>query len=331
MLQKGVYNAVKICLNVRSNDRVVIVGDHSAREVDEALRDEARTITKDVLVLKIEDYGKRPIREFPRKLRDDIAAFAPTVSIYAAGALEGELDVFRMPLVMFLTETLNCKHAHMVGITKQVMAMAMSEDYNKLSDICRKVFDTVSTAKEIKVTSPKGTDITAVFDPALKWINSNGIIERGRKWQNLPGTEVYTCVKDINGTIVADEAGDYFAGKYGVFSDSVTFKIKEGYVWDVACRDKVIEKEIKQYIFTGPFCNRIGEFAFGTNVGLTKLVGNFLQDEKYPGVHIAIGHGYPKQTGASWDAPKHLDVIPLDVSVFVDGKEFMKNGRFLFE
>jgi hypothetical protein len=31
---------------------------------------------------------------------------------------------------------------------------------------------------------------------------------------------------------------------------------------------------------------RVGEFALGTNTGVTQMIGNLLQDEKVPGVHI---------------------------------------------
>lgn len=74
----------------------------------------------------------------------------------------------------------------------------------------------------------------------------------------------------------------------------------------------------------------MGEFAIGCLLGLKKLIGNLLQDEKFPGVHMAFGHPYPEITGQkSWDAPSHIDVIPLKVSVKVDGKPILKNGKFI--
>jgi leucyl aminopeptidase (aminopeptidase T) len=45
------------------------------------------------------------------------------------------------------------------------------------------------------------------------------------------------------------------------------------------------------------------------------IIGNLLQDEKFPGVHIALGHGYPEKTGSP--------------SVEVEGKAIMRDGKFL--
>ncbi|MBN1283312.1 MAG: aminopeptidase, partial [Proteobacteria bacterium] len=73
---------------------------------------------------------------------------------------------------------------------------------------------------------------------------------------------------------------------------------------------------------------RVGEFAIGTNVALTKLIGNLLQDEKFPGVHVALGSPYPDKTGASWESKAHNDGVMRDPTVVVDGSTIMERGRF---
>jgi leucyl aminopeptidase (aminopeptidase T) len=78
-----------------------------------------------------------------------------------------------------------------------------------------------------------------------------------------------------------------------------------------------------------PNSNRVGEFAIGTNVGLTEIVGNFLQDEKFPGVHIAFGDPYGFETGADWECPSHVDALASHATVAVDGRQIMENGHFL--
>jgi leucyl aminopeptidase (aminopeptidase T) len=76
---------------------------------------------------------------------------------------------------------------------------------------------------------------------------------------------------------------------------------------------------------------RVGEFAIGTNIGLSRLVGNLLQDEKMPGVHIAFGRPYPEETGATWTSSVHVDLVPARCSVLMDGDIVMSDGRFDFE
>ena len=94
-------------------------------------------------------------------------------------------------------------------------------------------------------------------------------------------------------------------------------------------RHPEIRAEIEAYLSQSPNSNRAGEFAIGTNVGLTTIVGNFLQDEKFPGVHVAFGDLYGHQTGADWECPSHVDVLASRADVWVDGRQIMEDGRFL--
>jgi leucyl aminopeptidase (aminopeptidase T) len=93
--------------------------------------------------------------------------------------------------------------------------------------------------------------------------------------------------------------------------------------------DGQLSADISEYMAQHPNSNRTGEFAIGTNVGLSRIVGNFLQDEKFPGVHIAFGNPYGFETGADWDCPSHVDVLASHATVSVDGRAIMENGRFL--
>jgi len=62
---------------------------------------------------------------------------------------------------------------------------------------------------------------------------------------------------------------------------------------------------------------------------LTSLVGNLLQDEKLPSVHVAFGDPYRDETGADWQSRTHIDAIMKNATLRVDGTTLMKNGRFL--
>nr|MBA2677348.1 aminopeptidase [Ktedonobacteraceae bacterium] len=93
--------------------------------------------------------------------------------------------------------------------------------------------------------------------------------------------------------------------------------------------DAVVAQEVRDYLFSVPNGNRAGEFAIGTLTSLKHLVGNLLQDEKLPGLHVAFGNPYPQFTGADWDASIHVDVIPTDCDIEVDGQLIMHHGQFL--
>ena len=110
----------------------------------------------------------------------------------------------------------------------------------------------------------------------------------------------------------------------------VRLRVKGGRVASVSMPGHAeIQAEIEAYLEQGPNANRAGEFAIGTNVGLTRITGNFLQDEKFPGVHVAFGDPYGFETGADWSADSHVDVLASRADVYVDGRQIMAAGRFL--
>ena len=78
-------------------------------------------------------------------------------------------------------------------------------------------------------------------------------------------------------------------------------------------------------------CARVksGERAvIGTNIGLTKLIGNLLQDEKFPGVHVALGDPDSDKTGADWASKARNDGLMRNPTITADGRGIMKDGRF---
>ena len=61
------------------------------------------------------------------------------------------------------------------------------------------------------------------------------------------------------------------------------------------------------------------------------MIGNILQDEKFPGLHIAFGNPYGHHTGAPWYSSTHIDVVGTRFDIWVDGQQIMEKGRFLIE
>jgi leucyl aminopeptidase (aminopeptidase T) len=73
--------------------------------------------------------------------------------------------------------------------------------------------------------------------------------------------------------------------------------VKDNRIADLQCDNKELLEEFRAYTSTDENSNRVGEFAVGTNTACTDIIGNILQDEKIPGIHIAFGHPYAEHTG----------------------------------
>jgi leucyl aminopeptidase (aminopeptidase T) len=325
-LQLGAENAVR-CMGVSASDRVLIITDLERENIAKRVAQAATARHAEVTVRFLEDYGERPLMAFSEALRQDIVEAQPTVSFYIATAKPGEI-AFRLPLLPFLVKDLQVRHGHMIGITEALMAEGMCADYDEVFSLTNQVYDLVRNAQTIHVTSVKGTDVTATFNKDWKWIPCHGrYAEAG--WGNLPEGEVFTAPASVDGVLVCDVLGDFFSAKYGVLEHPVTFVVKDGYVTDVACEDEEVARDVRDYLFSTPNGNRAGEFAIGTLTSLKKLVGNLLQDEKMPGLHVAFGNPYPEFTGADWSAKIHVDVIPSVCTIEVDGRLIMRDGEFL--
>ena len=100
---------------------------------------------------------------------------------------------------------------------------------------------------------------------------------------------------------------------------------------EVSSDNKELEQEFWAYTHTDENSDQVGEFAIGTNIELTHVIGQILQDEKFPGIHIAFGNPYGEHTGAKWYSSTHIDVVGTKFDIWVDGRQIMEKGRFLIE
>ena len=331
-IEQGVKQAVENCLRVKASEKAVVITDKETFEIGSALKAAIEKITGEVQFFVMEDFGERPI-DYPPAI--DEAIRAADVSVYAARGAKGELQTFRMQMLNAVEANSTLRHAHMIGITPQIMEQGMCSDYSEIQRISRLVYEKVKNAREIRVVTGKGCDFTAEFSPKLKWIISDGHITPGY-WKNLPDGEVFTSPTNVNGTVLFDGClGDFFAERYGSLEHQpVIIEVADGRAIreSMQCNNEALLKEFSEYLFeTDPNSNRLGEFAIGTNTGLTELIYNLLQDEKFPGIHVAFGSPLPGKTGADWNSKAHVDGVIKNPTIQVDGETIMDEGTFRLE
>lgn len=324
-VEQGARNAVEVCMAVKPGERVILVTDKLVPEVGDALEAAARKATQNVTRVVLEDFGPRPLKELPPQL--GAAAEAADVSFWAAASVKGELPV-RMAYRKHLKRA---RHGHMPGITRQLMEMGMNADYDKVADLTMRLHKRVQGVRKARVTNPNGTDFEVLFHPDWKWLPDTGKFHTPGSWGNLPAGECYTAPVWLHGRIVTNLLGDFFSEKYKELKPPMAFDVKDSRLQldSITGANPEVIREFKEYLTSDPMGTRAGEFAMGTNLALTRLVGNLLQDEKIPGVHVAFGHPYSDETGAPWTAKTHVDVVILDTDVWLDGEQVQKRGQYL--
>lgn len=327
-LLPGAHNAVETCLSIRRGERVALIADQASGDVAASLEQALSDAGADATCVLIESVSPRPMTVAPAAILD--ALTAADAGILCVQPQEGELPA-RMAIVG-LVERRRIRYAHMIGVTPRIMREGMRADYRQVDRLSQQLCDRMNHARSLTVRTPAGTNFTATFDRTLAWVKTSGLINP-RYWSNLPAGEVFTTPYSVNGTFVCDgTAGDYFNGKYGVLDRTpLVIEIRAGRLTSAQCDRRDLESDFWRYCHTDENSDRVGELAFGTNLGLREMIGILLQDEKVPGVHLAFGDPYGSQTHANWKSRTHVDVLTRACNVWIDDEQVIAAGQYLLE
>jgi aminopeptidase len=327
-LTPGARNAVNVCLRIQPNEKVTVITDEATKEIAASIVRELERLGSTYRAWVLEELAPRPLTDLPQEIADDLET--SQVSIFAVQAQANELRS-RMQMTDIVNRR-HIRHAHMVNINRQIMLEGMRADFLKVDRISQKVVEMVGRASRIRAKTAAGTDLTAELNPAYRWIKTSGIISP-EKWGNLPGGEVFTTPGEVNGTFVIDGVvGDWLCAKFGDLAPNpLTIGIKSNRLTEAHSANRKLEDDFWRYTHTDENSDRVGEFAIGTNIELKDVIGQILQDEKYPGVHIAFGNPYGAHTGAQWYSSTHIDVVGRKFDIWVDDEQIMKHGKFLIE
>ncbi len=192
--------------------------------------------------------------------------------------------------------------------------------WNSTSTDQQNAIDFLSNKSQVILRGPN-VDLTLSIK-GRKFENSIGVY-------NMPDGEIFTgpVEESVNGWVKFTYPAIY--GGVAVEGAELTFS--NGRV-ETAKAEKNQDYLIKM-LETDAGSRYLGEFAIGTNRDINRFTGNILFDEKIGGsFHMALGAGYP-ETGSKNHSAIHWDMIcdmREDSEITADGKQFYKNGQFVF-
>jgi aminopeptidase len=324
----GARAAIRTCLRVEPSEKVTLICDRETAPIAASLAQELAANGCRWNAYLLEDLAARPLTDMPAEILADMET--SDVSLFAVQVQRNELRSR-----MQMTEVVNrrrMRHAHMVNITPQIMCEGMRADYDRVDRLSQKVIEKAQRARFIRATTAAGTDIRAEMNPEYRWLKTSGIISRD-KWGNLPGGEIFTTPGEVNGFFVVDGVvGDFLCVQYGLLESApLTIEIRGNRIVGCSSENRELLKDFEAYTHTDENSDRVGEFAIGTNIGVERVIGNILQDEKFPGIHIAFGNPYGEHTGAPWRSSTHIDVVGLRFNIWIEDEPIMREGKFLIE
>ncbi len=183
----------------------------------------------------------------------------------------------------------------------------------------QRLIDWLKGKETVRVTGPD-TDLTLSIKGRV-FINADGK-------RNFPDGEVFTgpVESSANGTV----RFTYPANLNGREITDIRLTFREGAVVEAHAAQG--QEFLDRLLDTDAGARRLGEFAFGTNFGITRFTKNILFDEKIGGtIHMALGRSYP-DTGGRNESAIHTDIV-CDLrqggEITVDGQLFAKDGKYV--
>src|SRR5437588_10918203 len=195
-LAPGARNALRVCLQLKPEERITIITDEATREIAAALQAEVEEIGSEHAVFVLENYDSRPLTKMPREILEDLAT--SQVSIFAAQSQPGELAARRD--MTAVVDRHHIRHGHMVNITRQIMLEGMRADFKAVDALSQRLIERARHAERIKSRTPHGTDFQGEFTPKLKWVKTSGNNTR-EKWGKPPAGKILTSTANANGTM----------------------------------------------------------------------------------------------------------------------------------
>jgi aminopeptidase len=193
--------------------------------------------------------------------------------------------------------------------------------WQRFSTWQQEIVDWLKDKNEVHVVGPK-TDLRLSI-AGRTFVNSDGK-------HNMPSGEVFTG--PVEDSVEGHVLFSYPAIYQGREVSGIRLWFEEGKV--VQASAEANEDLLLQTLDTDERSRYVGEFAIGTNEGITQFTRQILFDEKISGsFHLALGSGYP-ETGSKNQSAIHWDMV-CDMrqggEIWVDGELLYKDGAFAIE
>ncbi|MBD3386253.1 aminopeptidase [candidate division KSB1 bacterium] len=313
-MEKSAHTVVKECLQIKKDEVVLVICDEPQLEKAELLYKAAYMRSKNIQLLQIPrsqlEKGDLPgvVQEYMQRMDVIIAITSLSIS-HTAGRRAA------------------CKRGarciSMPDITDQTFSRLSRTDYQKISRLSLKIKDILTIGKEARLSAPNGTELYISIKDRQGYADI-GLVHESGKFSNLPAGEAAIAPEELGceGTLVVDSG----MGILPQDREPLYISIKNGRAVRIAGGNsaKRLSRHLSRF---GKNSRLVAEFGIGTNSS-AKLCGYSLEDEKVLGTaHVALGNNI--SFGGSNDVPVHLDGVIYKATVMIDGKNILKNGKWV--
>ena len=329
-LQRAADKLIKEMFELKEGENVVISCDtSSSMDVVNAVASSARAAGGRVMVATFPTPAGVGRASDPDIPVDVFAAAVCAADVWIE--LNHQWMIYSTPYTIAEANNKKLRYICMDDFTPDVLLRIIgSVDCKSLKNFQIRAHDMHKKAKKVKATTPAGTDVE--FD-----INPNYVFTCDYGEASVPGMHMCPGQLNIipefgtvNGTIVFDGSVTPPFGR--IVSEPIRLTVKNSKIEKIegGSDAAVFEKWLKSFNDEGML--KMAHMAYGFNPG-AQLTGNVVEDERIWGC-TEWGIGFVSAEEAppkGQNAISHSDGICLNTSIWLDGKQILKDGKIVDE
>jgi leucyl aminopeptidase (aminopeptidase T) len=217
-----------------------------------------------------------------------------------------------------MKENPKIRHNCLVGMNVDMMVRTIGRvDYPALKEFLDKLSEIVKPTKEFRITTPAGMDVTFKSKEHRAGYSLGYADKPG---SHMMSGQVYWSMDTdtLNGKLVFDGSVN---PPLGLIKDPIEMTIENGDIMAFGPGNDAVKYEAWLRSFNDPNMLKIAHLCPGFNPG-AKLTGDVVEDERVWGsVEFGIGN-------MAWrPAASHSDGICMNVSIWIDGKQILEDGK----
>ncbi len=214
------------------------------------------------------------------------------------------------------------------GVTEDMMVRGgITEDPSWLEKTSRRVAELLTEAREARLTTPEGTELHIPLS-GRKAIPLASTARTPGSFASLPAGEA--AMAPVEGKAEGKIVKPYLVEhrEIGRPRELLEIVIREGRAVKVSGG---IEAQRLHSLLadSGPDAANFAEFALGTNRRCRVDVGMREAKKAWGTAHVALGDN--RSLGGTVESPMHIDFILLRPTVWLDGREVVRDGKLLVE
>ena len=236
--------------------------------------------------------------------------------------------LYSTPWDIAVRENEKLRYLCLVGMNVDMMVRCIGRvNYPVLKRFLEKVVELTREAKEVRITTPAGTDVVFENDPRHPFFLEDGYADK-------PGIHMMAGqigwapkVGSVNGVIVFDGS---LVPPIGKLEHPVKLHVEDDRVIEIEGEQEAAEFKAWLEGFEDPNMFLIAHVCYGFHPN-AKLTGNILEDERVWGcTEWGLGSIDPMTLPPEGrPAKSHTDGICLNSSVWLDGVQLLDKGRVI--